>query len=51
MTCRHKNVELKKEKDGCYWMQCRCGARGPKKHSGALARKRYVKVGMVSSPS
>lgn len=37
MNCRHTKKVLMTEADGCYWVQCPCGARGPKKHSRRLA--------------
>lgn len=38
MACQHKRRELKTEADRCYWLACLgCKARGPKRHSAALA--------------
>jgi hypothetical protein len=35
--CAHRKLEVKTEKDRCSWVQCKCGKRGPKKHSVVLA--------------
>lgn len=38
MTCRHRDLRVRTEADGCYWFECaRCPARGPKRHSVVLA--------------
>lgn len=35
--CSHRFLVVKTEKDRCSWVVCRCGKRGPKKHSIVLA--------------
>lgn len=36
--CRHRRIEARTERDGCYWLVCcRCGARGRRAHSLRLA--------------
>ena len=38
MSCSHRQLVVKTERDRCSWVQCtKCKKKGPKKHSYMLA--------------
>jgi hypothetical protein len=40
--CLHRKLAVRTESDGCSWVQCACGFRGPRKHSYGLALIAWV---------
>lgn len=44
LRCKHDLLEVRTERDRCYWVECRrCNRhKGPKKHSRAIALVAYA---------